>query len=350
MFAFPQTCTAYTPPDAADYIPSEVSEAIPEELEANYGKTSSVSPMLSLLKDIAVKLLEPVLAAFGSLISCVMLTSLFSGMSSLTESEAGKKMFSYIVCLCLGLILYKLLLSVWQTASETLSKVTTMMNAMTVSASSVYALSGNAAQAALSTVYTMSAVTLIENVISYAAVPLLKVCFGFSLLSCVTGNIRLGSLAEFVRKTFTTVLVTLMTLLSAVMSFQSILARSADSMAMRTVRLVSGHFIPIVGGFVSEAASTVAAGMGVLKSSVGIAGITALCVTLASPILLVWMHKTSVTLCAVICDVLGQDSQSAMLKTVAGLFNFISALLYCVGVIFTIELLLLATSSSAVCV
>ena len=348
---FPINAFAYDMPKSRDYMPEEVNEMLSdnglEEITEN-GQGLGIGKILSVIKDIALRYLNPSLKIFASGLCCVILTSLFTKISKIGENSSLDNMMRYIETLVLGIILYKLLCEMWDSAKEALDKVNTLMNSMTLCCTTVYAMSGNAASSVISSSQTMIIITVISDICNYGILPVLRLCFGLSFISGINREVNLSSVSEFLRKGYTTLLVSLMTVMSAVMSFQSILSRSADSMAMRTVRLVSGHFVPIVGGFVSEAMSTMASGMTVLKSTIGISGIVALSVTLLSPVVMILLTRTALSLCGAVCDVLGQGTSGRLISGVCSLCNFIVALLCCVGVTFTVNLIIFEKSVSVV--
>ena len=134
--------------------------------------------------------------------------------------------------------------------------------------------------------------------------------------------------------------------MSAVLSFQNTLAESNDSMMIRTAKLASGSFVPIIGGAVSEATGTVAAGLNTLKATLGVVSIIALAASVAPLLISLWFNKLSFLLGSALCEVLSLDRESGYLKSSGELIDFAIAIISAVTLVFVINLMIFAKSAA----
>lgn len=77
----------------------------------------------------------------------------------------------------------------------------------------------------------------------------------------------------------------MMTVFTGLLSIQSIVGTSADTLGVKAAKFVVSNFVPIVGSAVADAYTTMRSGLGLLRGATGAFGIIALCVTLLPPIL-----------------------------------------------------------------
>lgn len=114
-------------------------------------------------------------------------------------------------------------------------------------------------------------IALATYVITPLSVAYLSVCTCGSL----SPVLNVSGLSELYKRAATWSLSLIMTVYLGVLSIQTTVNAAADNLALKTGKFVIGTFIPVVGGAVSEAVSTVGACVSLLKSTVGIYGIIA---------------------------------------------------------------------------
>ncbi len=85
--------------------------------------------------------------------------------------------------------------------------------------------------------------------------------------------------------------------------------------AARAVKFGASNFIPIIGGSVSEAYSTVYASIGVIRSGVGTIGTAAVTVMLLRPLVSILCVKLTLIISRIISDLLGLSETSELLRS-----------------------------------
>ena len=125
---------------------------------------------------------------------------------------------------------------------------------------------------------------LIKNVIT-PLVLLRAVC---TLLCAVTGNESLSEFTMLFSKLHKTLLAFSMSLFAGIMGISSFAAASFDSLAARGVKFAISASVPVVGGSISEAMSSVAESAMLLKNAVGLGGVIMIFAMFAIPLLKLW--------------------------------------------------------------
>ena len=126
--------------------------------------------------------------------------------------------------------------------------------------------------------------TLIRNFIT-PIVLLRAVCI---LLCAITGNDSLSEFSELFAKLHKTVLAFAMSIFAGILGISSFAAASFDSLAARGVKFAISSSVPVVGGSLAEAMSSVAGSAMLLKNAVGLGGVIVLFAMFALPLLKIW--------------------------------------------------------------
>lgn len=101
--------------------------------------------------------------------------------------------------------------------------------------------------------------------------PSVSVCLSFSVAGALSkhGTVFLGGVASLIKRILIFVLTLTATALSVIMSFQTVLAKSSDTLLLRGIRFATGNAVPIIGGTVSEVAGGYLSGLAALKGGLG---------------------------------------------------------------------------------
>ena len=132
------------------------------------------------------------------------------------------------------------------------------------------------------------------------------------------------------------------------MGMQSFITSSADSVAMKAAKFAVSNSVPIVGGAVSDALSTVKGSLALVKSSMGTFGIIA-GVSLVMPALVsVICYKLALTIAAAISDMFGVSSLTSLLKSGESVITIIMSLLFCFMIMIIVSTALILAIGSGV--
>ena len=198
----------------------------------------------------------------------------------------------------------------------------------------LYTMGGNVTAAVASASGLSLFLAVMEQLVSKSIVPFCGICLAFALVRSLDPQIRLGTLADTVKKNYTTFLGFLMMLLSAMLAAQTTLGASSDSLAMRSAKFAAGNMIPVVGGSVGDLLRTVSTGVGYLRGTVGICAVILLLLTLLPTLIELLLVRLTWQLCASFADLLGCDGEKKLLDEMASLSGYlIAAVAICSSVV-----------------
>ena len=327
-------------------LPEEMREYIPSDFFT--GGVSGLSEKLSIgfFLRAAGKMLSSsfprAVKSFSFLLGILVISSVLGALGDSIASPSVKSVFSYISSVCICAAVYEATGSLFSLTKDFIlglsGFVTKLMPVMTAL---LYA-SGKVSTAAVSGGIITAALAILENICAGVLFPLIQMCFAISAGGAMCGNAGLSGITATVKKTVTYLLSFIMLLLSLTLAFQSVITKSADSLALKGVKFAVGSFIPIVGGAINEALTAITGSIGTIRSAVGIAGAAAGLFMTVSPIIYILLNKALLELSASFAVMLGLERESRFLSDTAGIAGFFVSLSAVTGVFFIFSLSVLA--------
>ena len=223
-----------------------------------------------------------------------------------------------------------------------------LMRAMIPMGASIWAMGGNivSASSGSATLYVMLGVS--EGLFRTTVTPICSVMSVLNLCDAMSDGMRTGRMLGAIRKIYSFFLCSVMTLLISCLAAQTALSASADGAAARTARLVSGSFIPILGGSVGETLRTVASGVGYLKNIFGIGGILMIFSLLLPVCVSTLLFRMVFLISGGIADMLGLSSEARLLDGLSEVYGTMLAVVTSVSLMFLLSLCIFMQSVVAV--
>lgn len=150
---------------------------------------------------------------------------------------------------------------------------------------SLFASGGGTASAAAAGGGFSAFLALLELFSTTVLPPLLRLLLSLALLSALGNGTLIRELSARISGLVTLLFSIFSVLLLASLAFQSILASSADSVALRTVKYTASSAIPHVGGTLSGALGALHAALSLLRGALGGTAVIALLVLLLPPLI-----------------------------------------------------------------
>lgn len=339
-----------------DAIPEEIRDLLPEELfDPDSAQAAEGAAKLSDFSYLTGAIFRAIglhvgdcLRLLAQISGLLLLSGLASAFREGLQNDSISRTFSF--CLTLA-ILAALLSSGYATIRASVSYFETlgkMTGAAIPLLAALYAMGGNVTAAASGASGLTVYLTLTEELVGKTVVPFCGSCLAFAFMEAVSPDMRLATLADTLKKQYTTLLAFLMTVLLAMLGAQTTLGARADTLAMRGVKFAAGNLIPIVGGSVSELLRTVSASVGYLRGTIGISGILLLLLTLLPVLAELLLNRLIWQIGASLADLLGCKTEKKLLGEVASLCGYLAAAVSICSSVFLLAFALLAHCASAI--
>ena len=322
------------PKDLLERLPDGLYSTSPQEVGVAVGEITDFSFLLSTLFELLGAELGSTVALLGSLIGILLLSAIISALRESFGSEGIKSAFS----LCSALVLCSLLLTkgygMLQECVAFFSSLNSLCAAMLPLVCVLYTLGGNLGAGAASATGLSIYMTLLEELVGKSILPFCVLCTVMALVTALCPQIRLSTLLSTVKKNYTTRLSFLMMLLLAVLSTQTLLSAGSDTLAMRSARFAAGSVLPVVGGSIGELLRTVSAGVGYLRSTLGICAVILVLLTLLPTLVRLFLFRLVWQIGASIAELLGCMTEKKLLDEFASLCGYLlSAVCICSSVL-----------------
>ena len=202
----------------------------------------------------------------------------------------------------------------------------------------VIAASGKPLTSASMSGVLLLAANFVSFIANSAVIPLMGGHLSLSIAASVSPLIQNTNLAGTVKKFSLWIMGFISTIFIGILSIQTAVNSSADSLSLRTAKFIVGSTIPVAGGVLSEALSTVTASLTLLKSSVGIWGVLICAVTFLPIIIELLIWRFGLWGLSFLSDTLGIHKISALLKSVDSVLSVLVGIVLLSAALFIISL------------
>lgn len=236
---------------------------------------------------------------------------------------------------------------IWQSVSAAVNAVkgtSSFMLSFVPIFASILALSGKTVTAPAMSALLLGATEVVSFVASFAVLPLMGGYLALSISSGVSPLLNSSGIVESVKKISMWILSLLGTLFIGILGIQTAVNSAADSVTLRTAKFILGTSVPVAGGVLSEAVSTISASMGLLRSSVGIYGVAALILMLLPIVTELILWRCMLMLNISLGELFSLPKITGILRAVDSMLSVLLGVVLMVGGMFIISLTVVITA------
>ncbi len=301
FLAFPLSVQADTDALYKEQLTAGGADALPQQLPANVRElledmgldvaspdsfvTFSVQQVWTLFGDLFAQQGTGPVTVAASLLAVVLLAGLFAGFGNGLGPPGLQQTYHTVTVLAsCGLLLVPLtglLRTVWQ-AVET---VTVFLYSFIPVYAGIVGVSGGVTAALSYQTTLLAAAELLATVLRVMVWPLLIAALALGCIGAVTDGFRLDAISNALHKIILWGIGLFTSVFTWVLGTQQMVARAGDSLGSRALKFSLASFVPVVGGALSEAYSTVLGFAGLLRSTVGVFGVAAVVLTVLPPLI-----------------------------------------------------------------
>ncbi len=325
------------PYDAADFLEDNgISPDDPDSITALTPKTV-ISYMTEKLKHSAaapIKLL-------GLILSVVILGAASGAAADSLGNKGGTELYRAVAVMAAVTLTVPSVDSCIKSCAETLRSGSEFMLCYVPIFAGISAAAGNAASSvsynAIVLLIAEAAVRLSSDIL----MPVISVCTAMSIINAINPSFSLSSVTGLLKKAVSLFLGFAMTVFTGLLSIQSIVGASADTLGVKAAKFVVSNFVPVVGSAVADAYSTMRSGLGLLRGAAGAFGIIALCIMLLPPVLETLCLYLALSAGEAAAEMFGVKELGVFFKGTSSLLSLTAAVLACFAVMFVISTVIL---------
>lgn len=298
-----------TPVYAEDLVapdpPSQAMQFLPQE------QGSFSSDLWHLLSQ-AIQILEPEIAhSFGiclSLIAVSLLMSVlncFPGSSGMLTGLCGSVV---IGCLMIGASAEMI-----SSAADTVRSISDYSKLLVPVMTAALASQGGVSQSAALYAGTAFFDTVLTSVIANALIPMVYIYVALSVAQSALGNDLLKRFQDLVKSSTAWFMKLVLYIFTGYMTITKVITGTADQTALKATKLTISGMVPVIGGILSDASETVLIGAGIVKNTVGLAGLMAVLAIAIGPFLKIGVQYVLLKMTGAVCGMIGDKRSTELI-------------------------------------
>lgn len=207
----------------------------------------------------------------------------------------------------------------------------------------ILALSGKTVTSASMSALLLGAAEAVSAISSFVVLPLMGGYLALSISSGVSPLVGGWSMVESVKKLSMWIIALISSLFVGILGIQTAVNSAADGIGLKTAKFILGTSVPVVGGALSEAVSTISASMNLLRTSIGIYGVTALLFTLLPIVVELVLWRIALMLNISLSELFSLSKITGILKAIDSMLGLLIGIVLMTGGMFIISLTVVVT-------
>ncbi len=278
--------------------------------------------LFSLVTDKSKRISKFLITVIAVIITNSILTS-FIG-----ENTSAKNAINYISVLCIITAIIVPLKELIINAGAVIKTAAIFTDSYVPVLGAMIAASGNIKLAFTYNSFAIALSSFITEVADNFFIPIVNMLFAFNILTSFTFESYKNKIIKSVKRLIIIILSLISTIYTGLLTTQSILAVSSDSLTVRGIRFFSGTFIPVVGGGVSESVASVISSLSVMRNTAGVVVIVIILLIFLPIIieLLIWYF--ALQFCSIASDLFGNSEISSMIEELSSVISLVNIILF----------------------
>lgn len=281
--------------------------------------------------------LKKPLNVLAAVVGVVLLCALIGGMRDAAGDSAAEPVFSTVSVLCVITAVSAPIVDCIVETSEAIRQASTFMLSFIPMFGAALTAAGQPITGATYNVFLFSACQAVSQVVAGTLIPLMGVYLALCIVGPLSPGLNMSGAAATLKSLVSWALGLIVTMFVGLLSVQTLVSQSADSVSTRTAKFLIGSFVPVVGNALSEAFVTARGCLQLLKTTVGAYGILVAVMTFL-PVMLqtaAWYMITNVAVMA--SDVLGTPRVSEILKSCGSVLGILLAIILCYALLLVVS-------------
>lgn len=319
-----------TLPVRAVDIPEELERSIPKAAEdllpQDAGSAASLPAGIASIFEGAAEQGRSILRKSLGGAAKVLLVAVFCAAAECFAQSAGGKGAAFLPLaggLAVTVLTAGSLHELISLGSETISQLSSFSRILLPTLAAAAAVGGAAVSASAQQVAAVFFVSVLITLIDGLLMPLCYLYIGVLAAGSCLQESRLEAIAAMLKKVITWTLTTSLLLFTIYLSAARVLTGGADAAAVKVTKAAISGVVPVVGGIISDAAETVLAGTGLLRSTLGIFGTLVILAACAIPFLRLGIQYLLYKLTAFLSTAAGAPWLCKLIDGLGGAFGLV---------------------------
>ena len=282
----------------------------------------------------------------GQIIVLASIYALLSNLQSAFENDAvGRLAYSVCYMVIITLTIKSFLIAI-TLGKETIDMMVTFMQALMPVLLAIMLAMGGITTSAFFQPVLLGAIGFIATIIKNIVLPLIFFSAVLAIVNNFSSKIQVSKLASLLKQIATVILGFILTAFVGVISIQGIAAATVDGVTIRTAKFAVDKFIPIVGGFLSDAMDMVVGSSLLLKNAIGAVGLFSVFLICLVPMIKILSLIVIYKLCAAVIEPIAQNQLVDCLNQMSNSLVLLFATVSSVAIMFFITITIIVSTSN----
>lgn len=232
----------------------------------------------SIIKNVLAKVFNEILVALKNGISIfiiVILMSILKGIELDKDTSVSK--VTYFACyIVIATLCIKTFVVTIDSFKGTVDILTTLMQIISPFLMTILIATGAISSVGIIQPMLLFLASFIGFLVNYLVIPFLTISVAFNIVNSITDKLSLSRLSNMFSKVAIWVVGVFLTIFLSVLSLESSVTSSIDSLAVKTTQAAVSNFVPVVGKFFSDSFETVVGATKIVGRVGGTVGIIAI--------------------------------------------------------------------------
>ncbi len=304
----------------------------------------------SAILNLTFKQLLSYLPAFLTIIAVAILSTLLNGAKGKTAATGVEKIIHFA---CMSVVVIITAAVITQLVLLTRNTVTALQRQMNmifpILLTIMTALGGTASVAVYQPAVAVLS-QLVSGIMVNVILPIFIFTFVFNIIGSLGDGIKTEKFSGFFSGLSKWVIGIVFTVFTAFLSIQGITAGTHDKISIRTAKYAISHYVPIIGGYLSEGFNLIMAGSVLIKNAIGFLGVLLLLISILSPVITILIFSLGLKLTAAVLEPVDGGKISGFLTAAGKSLTMLIVIILAVAFMYLITLMLIVCTGNTLMV
>ena len=278
----------------------------------------------------------------------VIIMGVISSMELESKSDVTK--IAHLACfLVIATLTISSFIEIITNFKDVVSTLTTIMQVVSPFLMAILLATGAITSTGIIEPLLLFIASAIGFIINYIVVPFICISVAFNVISSMSQNLRLTKMSKLFNSTSLWIIGIIFTVFLGILSLETSLSSSVDTLAVKTTQAAVSNFVPVVGKFFSDSFETVVGATKIISKVGGTIGILAVILIAITPIIKILtvliIYKILAALIEPICD---DENISKYISGFASTYQTILGILIGISILFVISTGIILNLSSQI--
>lgn len=191
--------------------------------------------------------------------------------------------------------------------------------------------------------------SFIGYIVTNVIVPFLSISVAFNIINSLNDKVGLSKMSKMFSSSSVWIIGVILTIFLGILSLETSITSSVDSLAIKTTSSVVSNFVPVVGKFFSDSFETVVGATKIVSKVGGTVGIIAIICVMFIPVIKIISISVIYNMLAAISEPICKDEKIIkVISNFASIYKTMSGILIGVAIIFIISIGIILNIGSSI--